>query len=211
MLVTLALFGLGLIFPLLLIGALMMLLISLKEYNTYKAWQKGFEGESKVIDELYIPGSILLSDIHLPGKKGNIDHVLVSSRGVFVLETKNYSGEYWVSGDTWKTRGYGRRRRGKIAVRSPAVEVKKEATAVSSFLKKKLRREYTVHPIIVLTGDAKIHGIKSSEIPILHLEDVPVYINKFPNVLTQRDIFEISQTLEEYAAHIKDMRTATGE
>lgn len=42
----------------------------------------------------------VLNDIYIPNEKGNtaqIDHVLVSPYGVFVIETKNYSG--WIYGD----------------------------------------------------------------------------------------------------------------
>ncbi|WP_232460987.1 nuclease-related domain-containing protein [Thermococcus radiotolerans] len=206
MLIALGLFLAGLVFPPLLLGAFVAFLIGLREYNAYKTWQKGFMGEFRVIDELYIPSSVLLSDIHLPGRKGNVDHVLVSPKGIFVLETKNYSGEYWVNGEVWKTRGYMGRRRVKVKIRSPAVEVQKEVKAVSSFLKRKVGKDYQLYPLIVLTGDANVHGIKTSEIPILHLEDVPKYIDNFPTVLTQEDVSEVSQALGGYAAHVKDMR-----
>jgi hypothetical protein len=56
--------------------------------------RKGLEGEQSVASELsYLSDEfLLLNDVMIPGARGNIDHVLVGPTGVFVFETKNYSG-----------------------------------------------------------------------------------------------------------------------
>ena len=64
--------------------------------------RKGRQGERNVVKCLAngLPdGYILLNDVYLPRKGGGttqIDHIVVSQYGIFVIETKNYSG--WIFG-----------------------------------------------------------------------------------------------------------------
>ena len=65
--------------------------------------QKGKRGEKLVAGRLRkgLPDEYrILNDIYLPlpdGTTAQIDHIVVSKYGVFVVETKNYSG--WISGE----------------------------------------------------------------------------------------------------------------
>ena len=64
------------------------------------ARQKGKRGEKRVhniLSKSLPDGFIVLNDIYLPSSDGTttqIDHIVVSQYGVFVVETKNYSG--WI-------------------------------------------------------------------------------------------------------------------
>ncbi len=68
-----------------------------------KGWAKGLEGEDIVSDYLkQLPHDYFIyNDVNLPGKKGNIDHVVIGPNGIFVIETKNYSGKYLIKGNDW--------------------------------------------------------------------------------------------------------------
>lgn len=63
---------------------------------------KGYFGERiirKKLEKLASNEYLVINDITLPTKNGSsqIDHIIVSIYGVFVIETKNYSG--WIFGD----------------------------------------------------------------------------------------------------------------
>jgi hypothetical protein len=64
---------------------------------------KGFVGEKSVIyqlNKLDKETYFILNDITIPSTKGKttqIDHIVVSEYGIFVIETKNYKG--WIMGD----------------------------------------------------------------------------------------------------------------
>ena len=64
--------------------------------NDAKSWEKGFRGETEVgkfLDEFAEANNFaVLHDRKIPGRKSNIDHILVSDRGVFVIDAKNYRG-----------------------------------------------------------------------------------------------------------------------
>jgi Nuclease-related domain len=94
------LFGLAL-------GALMAAYIALRESppGYIENWRTGFEGERRTARApLRRDGYVLLHD--LPdrrtggqGRNGNIDHVVVSTGGVFLLDSKWLGGEVSIAGD----------------------------------------------------------------------------------------------------------------
>ena len=81
------------------------------------ARQKGRRGEKRVFNILSksLPdGFIVLNDIYLPlpdGTTTQIDHIVVSQYGVFVIETKNYSGRIFANArdDEWTETFPGRK------------------------------------------------------------------------------------------------------
>ena len=83
------------------------------------ARQKGKRGEKRVYNILSksLPdGFIVLNDIYLPSSDGattQIDHIVVSQYGVFVVETKNYSGWIFANArdDEWTQVIYRRKSR----------------------------------------------------------------------------------------------------
>ncbi len=60
-----------------------------------RAWQTGARGEvvlGRRLDSLRERGIHVLHDRRIQGTKANIDHIVVSPRGVFVIDAKKYSG-----------------------------------------------------------------------------------------------------------------------
>ena len=95
--------------------------------------RKGLEGEQSVASELsYLSDEfLLLNDVMLPGERGNIDHVLIGPTGVFVFETKNYSGKYVCHGDRWFFQGKWQ----KYDVKSVSVQAKNNASFLGGLLR----------------------------------------------------------------------------
>lgn len=59
------------------------------------AWSKGAAGERVVgaaLNRLATKQCIVLHDRQIPGTRANIDHLVVSARGVIVVNAKHYSG-----------------------------------------------------------------------------------------------------------------------
>jgi hypothetical protein len=58
-----------------------------------RAWARGAIGEQRLAEALQdLPDLQLLNDRRVPHTKGNIDHILVSPAGVFVVDAKLYQG-----------------------------------------------------------------------------------------------------------------------
>lgn len=72
------------------------------EVEGYK-WEKGLEGEYIVENHLNsLPSDYrVFNDVKLHGKGRNIDHITIGPTGIFVIETKNYSGKYRIKDEDW--------------------------------------------------------------------------------------------------------------
>lgn len=74
-----------------------------KEKKLRDNYIKGLSGENIALNHLNtLPKNYLVfHDVQLPNGKGNIDHIVVGQTGLFIIETKNYSGKYLISGNRW--------------------------------------------------------------------------------------------------------------
>ena len=61
-----------------------------------RAWQRGAEGERRVgarLDALASESLVVLHDRRISGSRANIDHIVVGTSGVYVIDTKRYAGK----------------------------------------------------------------------------------------------------------------------
>ena len=71
---------------------------------------------------------MLINDLYLHNGGGDIDHVVLGPGGVFVLETKNWSGNITCNGDEWQ-------RAGKQNFKgSPSLQVKRNAAKIKHII-----------------------------------------------------------------------------
>ena len=132
-------------------------------------------------------------DVTLDTSRGptQIDHIVVSRYGVFVIETKNYTG--WIFGDArskqWTQTIYGH----KTRFQNPLRQNFKHTKAVESFLS--LRPRY-VHSVVVFVGDAEIRT------------DLPVNVTHLrglcPYILSHRDLLLGTSRVREIATILSD-------
>jgi len=73
----------------------------LKNYTNYK---NGLSAEKLVSESLQNLNDdyFIINDIKLRGNQGNIDQIVLGPNGIFVIETKNYSGKIQCNGDEWR-------------------------------------------------------------------------------------------------------------
>jgi len=123
-------------------------------YNTPE--RKGERGERKVHSAL---SSVLsekdyrvLSDLILPVAVGTtqIDHLVLSRFGIFVIETKNMSG--WIFGDSNQQKWTQVHKRSKRSFQNPLRQNYSHVKAVQEILKVDQK---VLHNIVVFTGTAK--------------------------------------------------------
>ena len=65
------------------------------EPQSTKAWKTGAEGEERLgrrLDALVSPTVQLLHDRRIPGTRANLDHLVVTSLGVTIIDAKRYRG-----------------------------------------------------------------------------------------------------------------------
>lgn len=121
---------------------------------------KGYLGERTVVkqfEKLELEGYKILNNIMIPTSRGTsqIDHVILSPYGIFVVETKNYKG--WIFGsenaDTWTQVIYKR----KTTFRNPIKQNWGHIYALREVLNDFKKINYT--PIIVFAGNAELKRV----------------------------------------------------
>ena len=67
-----------------------------QEPQSTKAWDQGARGELRVgtrLEKLLSEAGVVLHDRQVPGRRINIDHIVIGPAGVFVVDTKSYKGK----------------------------------------------------------------------------------------------------------------------
>jgi hypothetical protein len=67
-----------------------------------RAWRRGARGErrtARLLDRLGRDGYVVLHDLAMPGSPANIDHLVVGPSGVFVIDSKQWTGQVCQSAD----------------------------------------------------------------------------------------------------------------
>ncbi len=138
------------------------------------------DGEYTVIDDVYLP---------VEGGTTQIDHVVVSRYGVFVVETKNYKGWIFGSADspTWTQSIY----RGKTTFQNPIRQNYRHICAMSENLG--LPKEF-IHGVVAFTGDCEF----KTEMPpgVVYSRRLAGYIRTFTQpVFKDKNVSEIVEVI----------------
>lgn len=143
--------------------------------------RKGQQGETKVSQYLASycnknPGTHILNNVTLrlsDGSTTQIDHILLSTKGIFVIETKNYSG--WIFANprskVWTKIFY----KEKYKFQNPLFQNYKHVKAIQGLFI--FLRSQHIHNIVVFTGEAEF----KTEVPsnVLYLEGLIPRIEQF--------------------------------
>ena len=191
-----------------LIILLIIILIFLSKH-LLKPKIRGIIGEKKVewtIDsvigsEQYVINNLILSN---NGTTSQIDHIVINPRGVFVLETKNYSGEIYGSEDQreWtQVLSYGKV---KNKLYNP---VKQNAT--HAYIVRQIIGNLPIRPYVVFTQNNTGHISSDKVVPLCSLKNRLQYGE---NVLTAAQMRKAYETLLSRKTnistqeHIKNIR-----
>ena len=143
------------------------------------SWVKGLEGENIVLNYLNtLPQDYyVFHDVILPDKRGNIDDVIIGPTGLFIIETKNYSGKYRINGNQWYYYN-NKTRKQENAKYNPVPQLMKNTLDLKNFLETKriLTSKISFIPIIAFIKSNFEINQKSSDYEILLPEDLTNFI-----------------------------------
>ncbi|NTV49802.1 MAG: nuclease [Geobacteraceae bacterium] len=184
------------------------------------SWFKGVMGEFivNVAAKLMLDKNEyhLIKNVTMPTEDGTtqIDHVIVSKYGIFVVETKNIKG--WIFGDanqsTWTQQIF----KHKSKFQNPLRQNYKHVKTLESLLG---LSDQQIHSLIVFVGESTFktempanvtHGIgyirfiKSKTKPVLTVEDVREIVSKI-------EIGRLTPSFKTNREHIKHVKTIISE
>lgn len=155
-------------------------------YSLNEAKIKGFIGESRVarqLDKLQEEEYKVFNDVLIRTGSGSsqIDHIVISIYGIFVIETKNYSG--WIHGNEnseyWTQSIYEKKTKFRNPIKQNWAHIYALKEVLSDF------EQVKYHPIVAFAGSAELKNV-SSKIPV-------VYDNQlFQTIIDNRGIPSLS-------------------
>ncbi len=164
-------------------------------YRAFKPTIKGWFGEKVVAGYLRrLPeGYTVLNDVTLSTDTGTtqIDHIVVSPYGVFVIETKNYKG--WIFGSErstqWTQNIYGQKNRFMNPLRQNYAHVKAIEARLSLF------PSLPVIPIVAFSPECDLKVKTDSH--VVYFSNVPAVILKYVDkVIEVEDVATIVNLLQ---------------
>ena len=172
---------------------------------------KGKMGEKRVAATLsFLPKEeyIVLNDLMF--KNGShstqIDHIVISIHGIFVIETKNYNG--WIFGnshkDYWTQNIWGN----KYSLYNPVFQNRNHIRFLINKFSELKEREACIYPIVVFLRASKLNLTGDNDC-VLWRSELNSYIRAYSNIImTIEDCHNIATILSESNIVDKEERNA---
>jgi len=141
----------------------------------------------------------LLKNVTLPiaGGTTQIDHVLVSTKGIFVIETKDYSG--WVFGNPKLPKWTQTTRWGEYKFQNPIHQNHKHIKELERYFD--FLTDKSFKSIVVFVGDGKFKTAMPEN--VLHLDNLVRYIKQFDDdLISLNRVFFVVGKLEFFRKEI---------
>jgi hypothetical protein len=124
-----------------------------KHYSIFNAFKSGMRGEDTVWKELHKLSDqyTVFEDLHLPGRKENIDFMVVGPTGVYFIEVKNHFGNVSYNGQQLT-------RDGKLFERDFLKTALNQTMNLHNYLISTCNIDVFINPIIVFSHPfARVH------------------------------------------------------
>ncbi len=169
-------------------------------YSNRSRWMQGYVGERIVAQYLNdLKECFIFHDVTLPNGRGNIDHLVVCKKGLYLIETKNYTGSYLIDGNDWFiNKGY---KEVKIN-NSPGNQVKWNAVILKEYFKSNgVEADHVWINCLVafVSGRFKIRG-KLDHYYILRPPEIASYIEDNKQALDNQIIKSLIEVLFDYSS-----------
>lgn len=167
---------------------------------------KGWFGEKEIsfyLKRLPKGEYIVIHNIILPTSKGTtqVDHIVVSIYGVFVIETKNYTG--WIFGDEqsqqWTQSIYGQKSRFMNPIRQNYAHVKAVKDCLAQY------PDVPVIPIVTFSSGCDLKVNTTSHVVYFHRvrETIRLYTDE---VISRKELADIRDLMLSGSISGKDVR-----
>jgi uncharacterized membrane protein len=165
--------------------------------RTYRIYNAGWEGEkqiTKLLSSKLSDDYLLINDLYLRNGGGDIDHVVLAPSGIFVLETKNWSGDITCDGDRWQ-------RAGKRSFKgSPSLQVKRNTAKIKNIIDSSQAfgsLGVWIEGIVVFTNNNATFHLNNPTVLILKLSQLLDHIttHRSPSNLSRQQIEAIGKEI----------------
>jgi hypothetical protein len=159
-----------------------------KQIDNFREGQKGEERVVEVILQTLDGNWSLFRNIQLPGRnKGDLDTVLVGPSGAWVLEIKNFSGEYRNIGEQWE---YRVGNSWKLHKKSPSRQARNNAARLGNFLKADGIQQWVDAAVVWANQESRL-TVENPSVAVWQLDRLP---DELGNVWQEEKISAATRT-----------------
>ena len=171
--------------------AILIILIALRIKSPHIKGTAGERAVAITLNHLNSKEYKVVNDVILQNKNNKtsqIDHIVVSVYGIFVIETKSYKG--WIFGqenaEFWKQIIYKKQYKFKNPVKQNFSHIYTLKENLSTF------KNIKYFPIVVFLGEAELRAIESS-MPVIYRNQLNTIIKRLSNTqcLSKEDVYTI--------------------
>ena len=176
--------------------------INRKKIKSTKLGRDGERAVGQYLDDLREKGYRLFHDVL--GENFNLDHVIISTKGVYVIETKTYSkplnGKPTIrfDGEKLVLREYG-------TLTGPITQVNAASNWLENLLLQTTGKKFSIKPVILFPGwyvESTDKGRKSS-VWVLNPKAFPHFLENQPNLISKEDMKLASYHISRYIRTFK--------
>jgi hypothetical protein len=159
--------------------------------------RQGRDGERAVgqfLERLRADGAQVFHDI--PGNDFNLDHVVISTHGIYAIETKTWSkpwpsAQVVVDGDTLTVAG-------QVPARNPIVQVTAAADWLEKLLRESTNKRFLVRGVVVFPGWYMEQKEPRGNVWVIEPKMLPGLIERAPVMIAPSDVALAAFHLSRY-------------
>jgi hypothetical protein len=164
-----------------------------RKYHRYRGGRQGERAVINALSSSLNDDYYLVNGAYLKGGGGDVDHIVLGPSGIYVLETKNWSGKIICNGDQWQ-------RPGKKVKGSPSLQVKHNTQRVKKLVNTShafWSPNIWIEGLLVFTNNNANLSISNPTVTILKLPQLTSYIKRQEhNRLTKEQVQKIVKQLQ---------------
>ena len=115
------------------------------------------------------------------GLSAENDHVVISSAGIILVETKNYGGTIYIRPNGWVREKFGK----KEGCDSPIAQSERHKLVLENFLTKRGLGQVPIYIVVAISNSQAIIEGEDPRCPVMKSENLPHWIRKLPTAISE--------------------------
>ena len=156
-----------------------------RDSNKQDILDAGVEGERQTAFHLsFLPkGYTVLHNVIVrsDGLSAENDHVVISSAGIILVETKNYGGTIYIRPNGWVREKFGK----KEGCDSPIAQSERHKLVLENFLTKRGLGQVPIYIVVAISNSQAIIEGEDPRCPVMKSENLPHWIRKLPTAISE--------------------------
>jgi hypothetical protein len=167
-----------------------------RDVRTLKQGREGEREVAELLEELKHSGARVIHDV--PANNFNVDHVVISTRGIYAIETKKWTKS--TNRSRIEFDGQHITMSGRQSDFDPVQQCRAQASWVQEFLKASTSKRWPVRGVVAFPGwwVEQLPGARGSDLWVLNPKALAAWIAHEPDMLSEENVAMATLHLQQY-------------